>query len=261
MTEPRVTIALQNGIADVRLNRPDKLNALDPTMFAGIEQALAELAAMRGLRCVVLSGEGRGFCAGLDMASMVSGGVGADLHARGEDGANRFQRVAWGWRLLPVPVIAAAHGVALGGGLQILSGADVRIAAPGTRMGVLETRWGIVPDMSGFALWRGTVRADVLRRLVYTAAEFDADQAERFGFVTEIADDPLEAAFALARDIAARSPHAIRAAKRLANLAATGTAAQLLEAESVEQGRLIGSPNQREAVSAAFDRRAAEFSD
>lgn len=257
--EERVTIQISEGVADVRLARPDKLNALDPAMFAGIIAAIARLEQEAGLRVVVLSGEGRGFCAGLDMASMASAGSGTDLMARTRGLANDFQAVAWGWRTLPVPVIAAIHGVAFGGGLQIASGADIRIAAPGTRLSVMEMKWGIVPDMAGYALWRGNVRDDALRELAYTAREFDAEEGQRFGFVTRIAEDPHAEAMALARAIAGRNPHAIRAAKRLANLEAD--AGETLLAESREQAALLRTPNQIEAVMANMQKRPPAFSD
>jgi enoyl-CoA hydratase/carnithine racemase len=259
MAEQRVTIEVADGVADVRLARPDKLNALDPAMFAGLAAAIERLAGEPGLRAVVLSGEGRGFCAGLDMASMAGGDAGMDLAARSHGAANLFQQVAWGWRTLPVPVIAALHGVALGGGLQIASGADVRIAAPGTRLSAMELKWGIVPDMAGFALWRGTVRDDVLREAVFTAREFEAEEAQRLGFVTRLAEDPRAEALALARAIAGRSPQAVRAAKRLANL--EGEAAAVLAAESAEQAALLRSPNQMEAVMANLQKRAPRFVD
>lgn len=259
MDEQRVRIDITEGVADVRLARPDKLNALDPAMFAAIIDTIRQLGGMPGVRAVVLSGEGRAFCAGLDMASMASGGSGVDLAARAHGLANDFQQVAWGWHMLPVPVIAAVHGIAFGGGLQIASGADVRIAAPGTRLSVMEMKWGIVPDMAGFVLWRGTVREDVLRELVYTAREFDAEEAQALGFVTRLAEDPHAEALALARAIAARNPHAIRAAKRLANL--EGDAAATLAAESAEQAALLRSPNQIEAVMANMQKRAPVFGD
>lgn len=259
MAEQRVTIAYEEHVADVRLARPDKLNALDPAMFAGLIDAIAQLATLPGLRAVVLSGEGRGFCAGLDMASMASGGSGMDLAARTHGLANDFQQVAWGWRSLPVPVIAAVHGVAFGGGLQIASGADVRIAAPDARLSAMEMKWGIVPDMAGFALWRGVVRDDALRELVYTAREFGAEEAQTLGFVTRIAADPHAEAMALALAIAGRNPDAIRAAKRLANL--EGGAAEILVGESVAQAGLLRSPNQIEAVMANMQKRAPNFTD
>lgn len=255
----RVTWTIENGVADVRLRRPDKMNALDPAMIEGLLSAIDALGQTAGLRAVVLSGEGRAFCAGLDMASMANVGGGVDIAARSHGLANSYQQVAWGWRTLPVPVIAAVHGIAFGGGLQIASGADIRIAAPDTRLSVMELKWGIVPDMAGFVLWRGTVRDDVLRELTYTAREFDAAEAQALGFVTRLADDPYTEALALAHAIAGRNPDAIRAAKRLANH--EGDAAAVLLAESVEQAALLRTPNQIEAVMANMQKRAPQFRD
>lgn len=261
MTEQRVSISISDGIADVRLNRANKMNALDPAMFAAIGAAIDSLAGRTDVRCVVLSGEGRAFCAGLDMASMAAGGSGLASDARNDQGSILPQHVTWGWRQLPMPVIAAVHGVAFGGGFQIMSGADIRIAAPGTRFAIRELYWGIVPDMAGWPIWRGLVRDDVLRELVYSAREFDADEAQRHGFVTRIADDPHEAATALAREIAARSPHAIRAAKRLANMAHDAEPRAMLIAETEAQVQLIGKANMLEAVAAHMGQRAPAFAD
>lgn len=262
MTE-RVTIAFAEHVADVRLNRPEKMNALDPAMFDGIEAALAELRDMSGLRAVVLSGEGRAFCAGLDMASMAGGDIapGRDIESRTHGPANLVQHVAWGWRELPVPVIAAVHGIAFGGGFQIASGADVRIAHPATRLSIMEMKWGLVPDMAGMALWRTNVRDDVLRELTYTAREFTAEDGQRLGFVTRLAEDPHAEAMTLACEIAARNPHAIRGAKRLIDATADGDAAAVLLAESDEQIAVIRKPNQVEAVMANMEKRAPRFSD
>jgi len=257
----RVTIAVTDGVADVRLNRADKMNALDPAMFDGIVDAIDRLAAMNEVRVAVLSGEGRAFCAGLDMASMAGGGSGLDLIDRNWGPANKAQQVSWGWRALPMPVIAAVHGVAFGGGFQIMSGADIRIAAPGTRFAIRESYWGLVPDMAGVALWRTLARDDVLRELTYTGREFEAAEAERLGFVTRVADDPLAAAMMLAREIAERNPHATRGAKRLYNLAADGDVDAVLEAETVEQLKVIRTPNQVEQVRANMEKRAAVFAD
>lgn len=260
MTQDRVHIAITDGVADVRLARADKMNALDTAMFDAIAAAVDRLGTEPGLRAVVLSGEGRAFCAGLDMASMAAGGSGLSAE-RSHGLANRPQHVAWGWRTLPVPVIAAVHGIAFGGGLQIASGADVIIAAPDTRMSAMELKWGIVPDMAGYALWRGRVRDDVLREAIYTAREFSGTEAAALGFVTRTADDPHPEAMALARTVAGRNPHAIRAAKRLANIAADADPAAILVAETDEQVRLIGSPNMFEAVRANMEKRAPDFAD
>jgi enoyl-CoA hydratase/carnithine racemase len=259
----RVRITLTNGVADVRLTRGDKMNALDPAMFAGIAAAIAELGRMPGLRCVVLSGEGRAFCAGLDMQSMASGGSdpARSLTERSHGPSNLPQHVCWGWRELAVPVIAAVHGVAMGGGFQLMSGADIRIGHPDTRLAIMEMKWGLVPDMAGIPLWRGIVRDDVLRELSYTAREFNAVEGEKFGFITRLADDPLAEALALAAAIAGRNPDAIRAMKRLANVMPDQPSEALLMAESVEQDAIIRTPNQREAVMAAFEKRAPNFTD
>ena len=256
----RVTLTVEDGIADVRLARADKMNAIDPAMFEGIGAAIDALADRADVRCVVLSGEGRGFCAGLDMASMARGGSGTSRE-RNAQGSILPQHVTWGWRQLPMPVIAAVHGVAFGGGFQIMSGADIRIAAPATRFAIRETLWGLVPDMAGFPIWRGLVRDDVLRELVYTAREFDADEALAHGFVTRLADDPLAEALALARTIAGRSPHAVRGAKRLLNMAHDADPAAMLKAETDEQMKVIGKPNMMEAVAANMARRTPVFAD
>jgi enoyl-CoA hydratase/carnithine racemase len=244
----------------VILTRADKINALDSAMFDAIISAIAELAAQPDLRAVVVSGEGRGFCAGLDMISLQGDGAPTKLLERTHGVSNRFQQVAWGWRTLPVPVIAAAHGVAIGGGLNILSGADIRIVHPDTRCSVMEMRWGLVPDMAGYPLWRGNVRDDVLRKLVYTNAEFSGATAYELGFATEVAEDPLARAMALADEIVGKNPDAIRAAKRLSNALAHISDEDLLLAESREQDDIIGQANQTEAVMAQMEGRAPQFS-
>jgi enoyl-CoA hydratase/carnithine racemase len=264
----RVSIDLKDGVADVRLIRADKMNALDPAMFEGIIEAAAKLADMKGLRCVVLSGEGKAFCAGLDMASFAAmkekgdavPGV-RDLTVRTHGIANRPQQCAWAWRTLPVPVIAAVHGVALGGGFQIALGADMRYATAEARFSVMEIKWGLVPDLAGTQLMRHLAREDVVRELTYTGRVFDGAEALELGLVTRIVADPRAAALESAREIAAKSPDAMRAAKRLLNAAARGDEASGLMAESVEQQKLIGSPNQLEAVMSNLQKRAASYED
>jgi enoyl-CoA hydratase/carnithine racemase len=241
--EQRVSVTIAaNGVAHVRLSRPDKLNALDMAMFEALIAAGAQLGAEPALRCVVLSGEGRGFCAGLDLSMFTTlTGEMPPLVARSHGRANFFQQVAIAWRDLPVPVIAAVQGVCFGGGLQIAAGADIRIVAPDTRLAVMEMKWGIVPDMGGYALWRGIVREDVLRELTYTAREFSGEAAQQLGFATHVDADPLERALALADEIAAKDPDAIRAAKALFARAADLSSDAILIAESEEQDRLLAA--------------------
>jgi enoyl-CoA hydratase/carnithine racemase len=263
----RITVAMTDGVADVRLVRADKMNALDAAMFAALIETADSLRTTKGLRAVVMSGEGRAFCAGLDMGrfgEMKEGNsastTGRDLAARTRGQANDAQQAVWGWRQLPVPVIAAVHGVAFGGGFQLALGADMRFVAPDARMSIMEMKWGLVPDMAGTPILKALMRDDVLRDLTYTGRIFSAQEALGWGLATRICDDPRAAALEAAHEIAGKSPEAIRAAKRMLN-DLMGDAGPALLAESVEQKKLIGAPNQREAVRANLEKRAPKFVD
>lgn len=258
----RVSVEYKDHIAHVTLTRGDKMNALDPAMMEAIVAAGEEVAASKA-RAVVLSGEGKSFCAGLDLASFgTMGQVDPEdwLMPRSHGDANLVQQVCMVWRKVPVPVIAAVQGVAYGGGMQLALGADVRIAAPDAKFAVMEMKWGIVPDMGGMAVLPRLVRSDVLRYLTYTARPIPATQAEAWGLVTQIADDPLAEARALAAEIAEKSPSAIRAAKRLIALA-EGPVPQdeVLLAESREQVGLIGKPDQMEVIASQMQGRKPAF--
>lgn len=252
-----------DGVVELQMARPDKMNALDPAMFDALIEAGDKLAHDASVRAVVISGRGKAFCAGLDMQSFegMGEGVGADLLTRSHGIANAPQHVAYGWRQVPVPVIAAVHGVAFGGGLQVALGADVRIVAPDTKMSVMEIKWGLVPDMAGMVLMRELARTDVVRELTFTGRVFSGEEALRIGFATRLAADPLAEALQMAHEIAGKSPDAIRAGKRLLNASMGHSAAELLLAESVEQQALIGSANQAEAVRANMARRTPQFTD
>ncbi len=266
----RVNVTISEGIADVRLVRADKMNALDAAMFQALVTTSERLAREKGLRAVVLSGEGRAFCAGLDMgrfAAMkeeggngIPGGEKRDLAVRTHGLANFPQAAVWGWRQLPVPVIAAVQGVAFGGGFQLALGADLRFLSPDARMSIMEIKWGLVPDMAGTPILASLVRADILRELTFTGRIFSAQEALDYGLATRICDDPRAAAFEVAREIAGKSPDAIRAAKRLLNNLTVDPGPALL-AESVEQMKLMGSANQLEAVRANIEKRAPRFAD
>lgn len=268
--EERVSISISEGVADVRLVRADKLNALDQAMFEALVAATDRLSKDKSVRVVVLSGEGRAFCAGLDMgrfAAMkekggngIPGGENRDLTKRTHGQANFPQQAVWGWRQLAVPVIAAVHGVAFGGGFQLSLGADMRFLSPDARMSVMEIKWGLVPDMAGTPILASLVRDDILRDLTYTGRIFSAQEAMTYGLATRICDDPRAAALDVAREIAGKSPDAIRAAKRLLNNLSVDPGSALL-AESVEQQKLIGSANQTEAVRANLEKRAPKFAD
>lgn len=169
--------------------------------------------------------------------------------------------MAWGWREIPVPVITAVHGVTFGGGFQIMSGADIRYIHPETRCAIMEMKWGLVPDMAGYPLWRGNVREDVLRELTYTNRQFSGADAVELGFATHVSEAPLDEALALARVIANKNPDAARAAKRLFGRLQDATDAELLQAESDEQLKVIHHPNQKETVLAELQKRKPVFPD
>lgn len=258
----RVTVAIEGGVARVALNRPEKMNAVDFAMIDEVIATAERLSSEPGLRAVVLAGEGRAFCAGLDVANFAALAMGdpeALIMPRSHGAANRFQQFSLCWRALPVPVIAALTGVAFGAGLQLALGADMRIAAPKTRLSVMEMKWGLLPDMGGMVTLPELVRADVLRRLTYTAEEIAAEEALRLGLVTELAHDPLARAMDLARTIAGKSPSAMRAAKRLIHAAYSAPEAEVLHHESREQTDLIGKPDQREVIAANMAGRAPRF--
>jgi len=231
MAEQRVTVTITDAVADVRLNRPEKRNALDQAMFAGLITAGERLKSEPGVRAIVLSGEAAG------------------------------QRAAYVWTEIPVPVIAAVTGNALGGGLQIALGADIRIVAPDARMSVLEIRWGLVPDMTGTQLLPELVGRDVAKELTFSGRVVRGEEAVTLGLATRVDADPRRAALELARSVAGRSPHAIRAAKRLLDLAGRVDLQAGFAAEQREIGALIGRPNQAEAVAAEFEKRPPRFTD
>lgn len=263
--DDRVRVSRNGFVATVALNRPGKSNALDQAMFAEIARAGVEIGRDRQVRAVVLHGEGEHFCAGIDL-SCLQGFLSsnAEFRSRALDPgageiANEFQKCAHVWREIEVPVIAALHGVAFGGGLQIALGADIRIAAPDARLSLMEVKWGLVPDMGVMAVLPRLMRIDKAKELLWSGRVVPAAEALELGLVTAIRDDPLHAAQELAGQIAARSPDAIRAGKTLFDRGWTTTPAEALALEAEMQARVIGMENQREAVAANLEKRAPAF--
>jgi enoyl-CoA hydratase/carnithine racemase len=259
----RVQVELTDHVAVVTLTRPDKHNALDPPMFEAIISAAERLTTEPGVRAVVLRGDGPSFCSGLDVTSIMSSGKGVDALLDPLRGGvpNWFQRTAHDWLGVPVPVIAAVHGNCLGGGLQIALAADIRIAAPDSRLSVMEVKWGLIPDMAITRTLPRLVGIDVAKELTYTARLMSGTEAEQLGLVTHVSDDPLAAALELAGEIAVKSPDAVRAAKRLFDSGWTGTPEDTLALEAELQLSLIGSPNQVAAVTAGLTKHPPEFAD
>ena len=262
MSDGRVTVSVVDGVANVRLARPDKRNALDREMFHAVIAAAERVAADPVARVVVLSGEGKGFCAGLDVSlfGAVSGEGGADGARLFEEIRGLAQRVVGIWGELPVPVIAAVHGVALGGGCQLALGADLRIVAPDAKLGMLEIVWGIVPDMCGTQLLPPLVGPDVALDLMMTGRTVTGEEALRIGLATRLADDPHAAAHELAADLVGRNPHALQVMKDLVRTTRALPLADGLAREFTATAPVFGTTNQREAVQANLEGRAPRFS-
>ncbi|MGB5703292.1 MAG: crotonase/enoyl-CoA hydratase family protein [Polyangiales bacterium] len=259
----RAQLTIDNAVATVRLSRPDKLNALDEAMFEGVIRAGEQIMADKSVRAVVLHGEGRAFSAGLDFASfMGKPDLMQKLLARGEKSpANMAQRIAWIWQEVQVPVIAAVHGVAFGGGLQIALGADLRYVAADAQLSVLEIKWGLIPDMSITQTLTRLVPLDIAKELTFTGRMISGTEAVDLGLATKVSQDPLADALETAKLIATKSPHAIRAAKTLLNEATTMSRADALKLETALQVSLLGSSNQMEAVQANMMKRDPAFKD
>jgi enoyl-CoA hydratase/carnithine racemase len=261
--DDRIRVELSEGVAEVRLTRADKHNGLDRRMFEALVATGERLATEPSLRAVVLAGEGPSFCAGLDFASFMREGIDLAVLMRREPGsaANFVQRAAWVWRELPVPVVAALHGHVYGGGLQIALAADIRYVSADASLSVREIEWGLVPDMTGTQTLRHLVRLDVAKELTFTGRKVGGHEAVALGLATRVEADPLAAARATAREIARRSPDAIRADKRLFDAAYTGSYEEGLRLEEEIQREVIGKPNQLEAVMAGMQKRAPVFRD
>jgi enoyl-CoA hydratase/carnithine racemase len=266
VVDNRVTIDIVDGIADVRMNRADKRNALDNAMFTSLAAAGEYLKTNSEIRAVVLSGDGASFCAGLDFGSFQAmaqgpksdGNVNAGVMTEGRI-THLAQQVCWVWQEVPVPVIAAVHGHALGGGMQIALGADIRYVHPETQLSVREVHWGLIPDMTGTLMLSRLVRPDIAKELVFTAKIISGKEGYEIGLATHLSENPHADAMVLAREIAGRSPDAVRGAKKLLNLQANDGAAQQFANEREVIGRLIGHANQAEAVMSHFEKRPPNF--
>lgn len=257
-------VSIEGHVAEVMLNRPAKLNALDINTFEALDAAARSIAGDRSIRAVVLHGAGENFCSGIDLGALAAGGekvAAALLRPVEGSAANLAQRAAYAWRELAVPVICAVQGVAFGGGFQIALGADLRYATPDAKFSIMESKWGLVPDMAISTTLRGIVAPDRVKELAFLAEVFGAEEAARIGAITRICDDPLGTARDTAAAIAGRSPDAMRGVKRLVNESWALSEADCLALEAALQRRILGGPNQAEAVSASLENRRPSFTD
>ena len=260
----RLQSAIDDDVAEVVLNRPDKHNAVDMAMFDELGELGVTLAANRSVRAVVLRGAGENFCAGIDLdvfSNSETPIAAAALAPLDGTPANRFQRAAYVWRELPVPVICAIEGVAFGAGLQIALGADLRYATPDAKLSIMEIRWGLIPDLAITVTAGNLVPEDRLRELAYTGRVVSGRKAFELGLVTAVHDEPLAAARDTALDIAARSPDAIRAMKRMFNERRDLDQTRSLALEAALQAGVLQGANQREAVVANMAGREPDFED
>lgn len=259
----RVTIEIKDKVATVSLNRPDKMNALDMAQFEAIIEAGESIDKNPEVRSVVIRGEGRAFCAGLDINALIGQEniINTPLLPRTHGICNIWQQAVWVWHKLEVPVIAAVHGIAYGGGLQIMQAADIKFIAPDTKLSILETKWGIIPDMAGTQLMYHNIRQDIIKELTYTSRVFSGKEAVEYGFATHVSDDPYSDAWTLAKEISTKSPSAIVKAKKLLNKAPYLSARDGLLLESSEQQEIVMKKNQLEAVSSGMEKRVGLFDD
>lgn len=267
-----IELTINEHIAHVVLSRPEKMNALDTDMFAAIPKVGEQIKQDPSVRVVVISGAGKNFSSGLDKSifakALEQKGVSLNpdeaplvLADRTHGVFNALQALVWLWREMPVPVIAAIDGFALGGGLQIALGADMRYATKDSQFSILEMRWGLIPDMGSTQIMRHMIADDVIRELTYTARIFSAQEAKEWGFITDIVDNPLAHAMQLAEQICLKNPDAIRASKRMLEASHYQTVAEGMLTESTEQDKIMGSANQVEAVMAELQKRKPKFTD
>ncbi len=267
----RIRVTIDEGVADVTLIRADKMNAVDGAMFEALLEAGEMIENDSSVRVVVLSGEGRSFCAGLDFSSFEqmekgpSNAINSELSRTDRQPeariGSRGQQAVYVWTDMAVPVIAAVHGHALGAGFQLALGADIRFIAPDAQMSVLEIRWGLVPDMTGTQMLPRLVGLDVAKELTFTGRMVPGTECVELGLATHVSDSPKQDAMALAREIAAKSPQAIRGGKRLLNMAGQVSLEEGFTQEATIMRSLIGSPNQVESIRAYFEKRPAVYQD
>jgi len=253
-TTPRVVIDYQDDIAIVSLNRGEKYNALDMAMFEAIVATVTTLKENRVIRAVILKGNGKGFCAGLDMVSVMKNPLNVPTLLKKEDGviSNLAQDVGYLWRSLPVPVIAVTHGSCFGGGMQIALGADFRYSTPDCRFSIMEAKWGLIPDMSLSVTLRELTRIDVAKELTMTGRIFEAPEALELGLVTKVCDDPFEQALSFAQSLQQRSPDAVMYAKKLFNDSWVSDDKAALDFETRYQKKLLGRWNHLVTASRNF---------
>jgi enoyl-CoA hydratase/carnithine racemase len=256
--QPRVLVEVEDHIAVVTLNRPEKHNGLDKQMMDELMSAAKSIRKNRDIRAVVMTAKGDSFCAGLDFSFVAKnpGFIARYFLKRPWGRDNRFQRVANCWRDLPVPVIACVHGNCFGGGFQIILGCDFRIATPQAQLSIMEMKWGLIPDMSGTVNLSRLTRLDIAQELTMTGRIFTGVEGYQYGLISHLEEQPFERSMTLAREISSKSPDAIAATKYLFKKIWKKDSRGALLWERLTQLRLLGRKNQRIAMKNGLSKAA-----
>jgi enoyl-CoA hydratase/carnithine racemase len=257
----------RDSIGWLRLNCPDKLNAQTPAMWNELRELGSEIGQDRALRCLIVMGQGRAFSSGIDLAQLTGGdGLPAAAGTAPKEGGDPLvaavlrTQEAFTWIAdAPFASIAAVRGYAFGAGLQLALACDLRLVARGTKLGMLEFQYGLLPDLGGTAWLPRLVGAAKAKELVFTAARIDADEALRIGLVNRVVDDAeLEAeATALAATIAAQPPLALKGAKRAID--ACEDVRKSLELAAIGQAECLRSEDFLEAGRAFLEKRPPAY--
>lgn len=245
-----VLLEITDKVAYVTLNKPEKYNALCLQLMEELIATAEELKVNKTIRAVILSGKGKGFCSGLDIKGVMKrpGASKKLMHKENPEDQNIVQRVSLVWRELPVPVIAAIHGVCYGGGLQIALGADFRFAKADAKFSIMETKWGLIPDMGASVTLPELMSIDVAKELTFTGRVFDGAEAKQLGAVTRVVDDPMQEAKVFVELIKERSPDAVMYGKKLFNETWLADDGVRLKKEWEYQSAVLGKLNQLSAV-------------
>jgi enoyl-CoA hydratase/carnithine racemase len=258
-------------VAWLRLNRPEKLNSFTVRMWHEMRALGTEVGDDSTIRALVVIGNGRAFSSGID-TTVFTGGSTGDALTDGDDAGTRHDdpqvdgilraQDSYTWlETARYPTIAAVRGYALGAGLQLALACDVRLFARGAKVGLLEHKYGILPDLGGTQRLPRLVGAGKAKELIWTAARIDADEAYRIGLCERLVEDDAldEAAESLAREIAAQPPLAVQGAKRAVAAASVLPVAEGLAVEAEMQSVCLRSNDMREAITAFMEQRAPKY--
>jgi enoyl-CoA hydratase/carnithine racemase len=256
-----VSVEVNGPVAQVTLDRPDKLNGLTLEMLGELRGAARSLARDRSLRAVVLKGAGESFCAGLDFAQATKqpARIARLFTPNPLRGTNGFQEACWAWRRVPVPVIAEIHGHCYGGGVQLALAADFRFTTPDAEWSVLEGKWGLIPDMSGIKSLGELVGIDTAKRLTMTAEMFSGSHAHEIGLASGVADDPSTLTADLVGQLLPRSPDALAAGKRAFNKSWGAGARTTFRQERRRQLGVLLGKNARIALAASLKKQPPDY--